>query len=676
MDRLGGAFGAHDAEDHLDDYVDEAEADLDPPPSPVGQDERRMQVRAYNHWASLLGDAAFPHIEDLEPELLDDFGPYSVLLDFSTGIENPAVRFVGDELRSECDANGPINHLDDVPARSLLSRITDHYMQIIANQAPIGFEAEFVNQRGQTVLYRGILLPYSSDDETIDFIFGVINWKELADAKTADELLLQIDQALGGDAAEEPAQEAEIDDMLELTQPVEDLSAETSGDWDEEVEAQAEVAGATYDNVLNLGDAEMVEDEEPRELPTPVFGQNAYSVSGDKPARRERGVDALGNPIGSLLADADSDPSDAHDDFDSAMKTAADYGLPEWDEDEPSDGDVDDLVDPLADEEVGGSLTSLVSRGERSKKTVDLSGEMQGSTPLPSPSVPKAYEPDNAQPVAFELGAAYEAPAAEFYPSAVSHTDEEADLAEESAPVAPIADEADEEPDASALEMPLVAEAVEDAAVIAAAEEKAPEGLYDCLAAARELAQAAQNTEDRSRKALYAAVGLAYDFSLEAVEAPEDFHEIISDNGLTVQDRAPMTPIVKLVFGADYDKTRLTEYAAVLTHAHRVGVSRGELVNYLRAAEGGLKGVVQAERRARKEEQGKPVEDDGTGIRPALAKKLRMVETSHVADIAEDGPEFALVMVRRTDEGELVVVGELEEDRVLLEKAARKLLGK
>src|SRR5690606_18840760 len=84
----------------------------------------------------------------------------------------------------------------DVPPRSLLSRITDHYMQILANQAPIGFEAEFVNQRGTTILYRGILLPFSSDDETIDFIYGVINWKEMADQRTADALLLEIGQSL------------------------------------------------------------------------------------------------------------------------------------------------------------------------------------------------------------------------------------------------------------------------------------------------------------------------------------------------------------------------------------------------------------------------------------------------------------------------------------------------
>ncbi len=156
-----------------------------------------MQVRAYNHWASLLEDRNFPAVDHLEPDNLPDFGPYSVLLDFTGGIENPGITYLGGELAKECDiSTSDLKTLADVPSRSLLSRITDHYMQILANQAPIGFEAEFVNQRGSTILYRGILLPFSTDDEAIDFIYGVINWKELADQHTSDELLLQVDQAL------------------------------------------------------------------------------------------------------------------------------------------------------------------------------------------------------------------------------------------------------------------------------------------------------------------------------------------------------------------------------------------------------------------------------------------------------------------------------------------------
>jgi hypothetical protein len=141
-----------------------------------------------------------------------------------------------------------------------------------------------------------------------------------------------------------------------------------------------------------------------------------------------------------------------------------------------------------------------------------------------------------------------------------------------------------------------------------------------------------------------------------------------------MQDRAPMTPIVKLVFGADYDKTRLTEYATVLGFAHRTGVARGTLDKVLASAEGGLKGVVQAERQARKEADGQPVAPT-EGVRNSLAKKLRKLEPVGLGDLAENGPEFALVMVRRLPTGELVVLGEVAEDVALVERAARRMLG-
>jgi hypothetical protein len=197
--------------------------------------------------------------------------------------------------------------------------------------------------------------------------------------------------------------------------------------------------------------------------------------------------------------------------------------------------------------------------------------------------------------------------------------------------------------------------------------------LGDWLAAAREMAAQASNSEDRTRNALYEAIGRAYDFSLAAADSPADFDELLIDSGLTVQERAPMTPVVKLVFGADYDKTRLTEYAAALSHARRLGLRRGSLTDYLRGAEGGLKGVVRAERQLRRAESGKS--DPAADSREALAAKLRGMPPIGLADIAPYGSEFALVMIRRSESGELVILGEVPEDAALVEKAAKKLVG-
>ena len=479
MDTYRGPF--YDSADHGDaapDYdLSDDGAVNEAPPSPVGQDERRMQVRAYNHWAGLLDNRNFPSVEDLDTTMLPDFGPYSVLLDFTGGVENPAIQYLGDKLREECGATEPIGALDDVPSRSLLSRITDHYMQILANQAPIGFEAEFVNQRECTVLYRGILLPFSSDDDSIDFIYGVINWKELADQQTTDELLLEIDQALSVQA---PAADHQLrhDELTEWADGPADLSADVSADL------------SADDNVLDLG----------------AFGND------DEPSRI-----AFPEPQFGVISDDGLEPLE--------------------------------LIQPLDD----------------------------------------------------------------------------ADMA-----------------------------------------------LADWLASARELAQAAQGSEDRTRSALYAAIGRAYDFSLAAADAPEEFDELVIDSGLTVQDRAPMTPVVKLVFGAEYDKTRLTEYATALSHAQRLGLGRGGLSGYLASAPGGLKGVVTEERRLKREESGKPADARETP-REALARKLRKLDPVALEDLPQDGNEFTLLVARRLPTGEVVVLGEMPEDVALLERAAKRL---
>lgn len=450
MDTLRGYFSG---EDKPDDVSLEENSGRQPP-AIVGKDERRMQVRAYNFWASLLDNRQFPDVADLHPEDLGDFGPYSVLLDFTGGIDDPAIAYLGEELAGECDTSSSIRMLSQVPSRSLLSRITDHYMQIIANQAPIGFEAEFVNQRGVTILYRGILLPFSRDDAHIDHIYGVINWKELADQSSTDALMKQIDEAV-------EARPSLLRGAMPLT--------------------------AWADGPADLTTVE------------PLDGSSILELS------------------------------------------EAEFGLPEGYFEDPS----------------------LAPGGE----------------PL-------------------ELG--------------------------------------------------------------------------DLLASAREMALAARGSEERSHQALYAAIGRAYDFALAVSDAPEDFAKLLEDAGLKAQDRAPLLPLVKLVFGADYDKTRLTEFATVIAHGQRLALERGSLAAFLSEAPGGLKGLVKEERRLRREESGRI--EEARSRREALISGLRNLAPRAIEEVGKDS-EFTVLVARRLDSGEVVLLGEVSGDEALLDRAARRLLG-
>jgi len=143
--------------------------------------DRRMHLRAYNHWASMLDRRRFPTVADLANGALGDIAPHSVLLDVSASPDGPGIAYLGERLATECGAGeGTLQRLADAPEGSLLARLTGHYETVLLNRAPTGFEAEFTGLRGLMLLYRGILLPFSSDDSSIDFVLAVINWKEEA----------------------------------------------------------------------------------------------------------------------------------------------------------------------------------------------------------------------------------------------------------------------------------------------------------------------------------------------------------------------------------------------------------------------------------------------------------------------------------------------------------------
>jgi hypothetical protein len=443
----------------------------------IGTDERRMHVRAYNYWVSLLDGRDFPSIEDLEPSEVQDFAANSVLLDFTCGRDNPAIPYIGTGIRDECGLDDDTRNIADVPSRSLLSRLTDHYMQIIANRAPIGFEAEFLNQRSENICYRGILMPFSSDGEQIDFIYGVINWKTVGASASAE--------------IDEPVEEADEDDVLLLEEAV----------------------------------VEAVQEPVPEPVEAPPLSIEEHLTWEDGPSAEE----------------------------------------PEEE----------------APEQV-------------------------------APAVEAEHEALPRVPFAWEEG--------------------------------PIAEAEPEE----------VAELVLD--------ENA--GLADRLWAARETAETVKAGEGRTRSALYRALSLAYDFAIVAQQNPDEYAELLEESGVKAQARAPMTPIVKLVFGVDYDKARLTEFAAALSYAQRHDVELGAFKDFIEKQPGGLKALVAAERQARRPEPKADTKGD------AARARLRKAPAMSLADLPAD-EEFAVVITRRSADGAHEAVA-VVNDESLVERAIRK----
>lgn len=527
--------------------------------APAGR-ERRLNLRAYAYWESLLEGREFPSVVDIDPESVAAFRDYSILIDFTAGLDAPVLRFIGRRLREEAGIAQIEATPDQIPSGSLISRLTDHYLEIMANRAPIGFEAEFRSHRDIVALYRGILMPLSDDGVTIDFMYGVISWKDVP----LDIL----------EESENPPEALGVlhDDALILVEPLHAA----------ELESMDHADAAEGDDVLELMQPAS-EDGGADVLSPPAAGQAGDAGEGD--------TLLLGDDLR-----ADEYPSDGVDDSSVLL-----LGAPVEDElllDEPTDA-------PRAEQEA--DLTGLAA----------------------------APEPAETARPAVDAGVMSVATASE---------------------IAGRKDTGD-----GAMPKPVEGDVEADR-------------LLALLSTAQAEAAATRSSDHRTRTALYQALGHAHAFARAALQSPDRLTRLLETAGLKVQRRAPFTPLIKLVFGADYDKTRITEFAAALSHAEREAIAPDDLARFVETFPGGLKGIVQAERAARLDAAGNMLKNRAEALRDALRNAPAVARLDSVNGVQESD-EFTLLLARRRPyEAGIEILGVVPDAASLTAAAGRRFL--
>lgn len=148
------------------------------------KNERRLQLRTYNGWLLAAEGKEFPTLAAMEKVVEPATVESSFVLEVGESVLDPKFVSIGGELLEDVEEDSSaIGSLKDVPKLSLLSRLSEHYLECIANRVPVGIEASFVDAQGRTVLYRGIVLPLSTDGSTVDHVWGTINGKTATEPK-------------------------------------------------------------------------------------------------------------------------------------------------------------------------------------------------------------------------------------------------------------------------------------------------------------------------------------------------------------------------------------------------------------------------------------------------------------------------------------------------------------
>lgn len=140
--------------------------------------ERRLHLKIFDHWVSLLGGRTFPELDEMQSEMEDETLAASFVIDLAPGLSEATLHFAGGQLMADCAGDQPLlgRKIADLGKYSIIARLADHFLEVVSNRAPIGFEAEFERQGGRQAAYRGILLPFSEDGSEINYILGVISW--------------------------------------------------------------------------------------------------------------------------------------------------------------------------------------------------------------------------------------------------------------------------------------------------------------------------------------------------------------------------------------------------------------------------------------------------------------------------------------------------------------------
>jgi hypothetical protein len=176
--------------------------------------------------------------------------------------------------------------------------------------------------------------------------------------------------------------------------------------------------------------------------------------------------------------------------------------------------------------------------------------------------------------------------------------------------VAPVAEEEALPPAEEVAELPVAEEeeplildepvaVVEETPIVAAEEaprkpSEASEGtLQSKLTEVRSKADEARQAKLRANVALYEGLSAAYDFALDAEDAPEEYLRLVEGAGLKIQLRAPMRPVVKLAFEGMCDDSMISQLEAVLAWALDQELPRGTLAQHIEEA-GGIGPILNA----------------------------------------------------------------------------------
>jgi hypothetical protein len=512
--------------------------------------ERRKHASVFNYWLSIRGDRQFPPIRDLDPLEISDAGPWSVLLELIGAGENAVVRHLGQDIKLGLD----VEMIARAPDPSLLSCIHAKLPDVASSKQALAFEDSFDSGNGTTRCFV-TLLPFSTSGTWIDYVYGFVSLDSGKATGQTEEAALEPGQVPLGPVDEDPVVAEEVAPPVEAAEQDADPESEIEPASEPEPDSLAQAPEPEPEIEPEMVETVLQAEPEPEIAPEPemeALEQPLEPLVGFEPEPEPVPLAELDpEPMAELEPEPESEPEPEPE------VTAELEPGPEPDVAQEQEFATSDDAPPSKAGFSARFMESLANVGGFYGRVVH---------PEPGASVEEpVFEGSMVEDTAFEE-AALEGPVVE---------------------VATLQGPAAEEPafEETASEEPAIEEAFVETVTEPTCEMEGT--LQSKLTEVRAIAEEARQALLRSQLALVAGLSAAYDFALDAEGEPEEYLRLVEGQGLKIQLRSPMKPVVKLAFADSCDEATIAQLETVLAWALKTDLPRGTLGERIEA-EGGI----------------------------------------------------------------------------------------
>lgn len=144
--------------------------------SVINQPEQRLTFRLLSYWNRIRGTRDFPSLHEINIGEITEIWHYTFTLAVTGPPDEHKFHYFGPQLAAIFGVDHTGDLMADVMQDSMIVNTIGFYDKVITQRAPVSESSSF-HLGEKEVRYRSLIVPLSSDGQTIDYLLGTTNYK-------------------------------------------------------------------------------------------------------------------------------------------------------------------------------------------------------------------------------------------------------------------------------------------------------------------------------------------------------------------------------------------------------------------------------------------------------------------------------------------------------------------